>query len=532
MKYCDIGGFPQLVKIQTETESVVKNSKQGSAEHLDVKVSFAIKDGGMVVSLSAGQTPVKYLALRWNGEFSENVKIFGDALERAYGNLEWRGIVPERCMPWYALVNSGKSTVCYGVKVRPSAFCFWHIDGGGVTLIINVCNGTKGVLLNGRTVNLCEILTKIYEETTAFSAGVEFCKTMCCDGVFPKEKVYGGNNWYYAYGKSLQREIIEDTDYIAKLSEGLSPRPYMVIDDGWQKNVCEGGPWNELNKNFSDMKVLADDIKSRGVKPGIWTRPLFYKADRIPENWILHKFANNNCSLDITVPEAEQYVFDNLKTIRTWGYELIKHDYSTYDIFGKFNFTETDYPEQTYNSEFIADKEWSFSDRTRTNAEIISSFYKLVRKACKDAVIIGCNTVSHLCAGLFEIQRTGDDTSGKSWNRTRLMGFNTLAFRMMQNNIFYTVDADCVGITKAVPWKYNRQWMNLLAKSGSPLFVSSKKGVATKKQVEEIKAAFKTNCKQTESCVPINWQNTVCPTVWSIDGKKVKTYLYQKDGIE
>jgi alpha-galactosidase len=51
------------------------------------------------------------------------------------------------------------------------------------------------------------------------------------------------------------------------------------------------------------------------------------------------------------------------------------------------------------------------------------------------------------------------------------MGVNTLAFRGAQHGAFYVADADCVGVTNAVPWVYNRQWPDLLAR-GTMLFVS------------------------------------------------------------
>ena len=50
--------------------------------------------------------------------------------------------------------------------------------------------------------------------------------------------------------------------------------------------------------------------------------------------------------------------------------------------------------------------------------------------------------LSHLAAGLVELQRTGDDTSGRDWARTKKMGVNTLAYRMPQNRAFYIDDPD------------------------------------------------------------------------------------------
>ena len=53
--------------------------------------------------------------------------------------------------------------------------------------------------------------------------------------------------------------------------------------------------------------------------------------------------------------------------------------------------------------------------------------------------------------------RTGDDVSGRLWERTRRMGVNTLAFRLAQNRSFFIVDADCVPLTKAIEWKKTSQ---------------------------------------------------------------------------
>ena len=65
---------------------------------------------------------------------------------------------------------------------------------------------------------------------------------------------------------------------------------------------------------------------------------------------------------------------------------------------------------------------------------------KIKITAAGDMLIIGCNTISHLSAGIVHIYRTGDDTSGKEWDRTRKMGVNTLAFRLAQNEAFYMCD--------------------------------------------------------------------------------------------
>jgi alpha-galactosidase len=168
--------------------------------------------------------------------------------------------------------------------------------------------------------------------------------------------------------------------------------------------------------------------------------------------------------LDPSVPEVLEMVRTDIKRLSGWGFELIKHDFSTFDIFGQWGVNM---------KESMTRNGWHFADRTRTSAEIVVDLYRAIREAAGDTLIIGCNTIGHLAAGLVELQRTGDDTSGREWERTRRYGINTLAFRMAQHGAFFAVDADCVGLTNDVPWNFNAQWLDLLARSGTPLFVSA-----------------------------------------------------------
>jgi alpha-galactosidase len=161
----------------------------------------------------------------------------------------------------------------------------------------------------------------------------------------------------------------------------------------------------------------------------------------------------------------------------------------------------------------------SFADRTKTTAQIMKNFYLAIREAAGDDVLImGCNTFSHLSAGIMDIQRTGDDTSGKDWERTKVYGINTLAFRMMQHGAFYCVDADCVGVTRDVAWEKNSQWLDVLAKSGTPLFVSiADNGCFTKEVEDAVTAAFQKACEPHAVSRPLDWMTTKTPAVWKSD---------------
>ncbi|MFW6309328.1 MAG: hypothetical protein ACOC1S_04855, partial [bacterium] len=163
-----------------------------------------------------------------------------------------------------------------------------------------------------------------------------------------------------------------------------------------------------------------------------------------------------------------------------------------------------------------------FSNKQKTSAEIITDLYQTIARAAGNSVVIGCNTVSHLAAGIFELQRIGDDTSGREWERTRKMGVNSLAYRITQHDNFYVTDPDCVGITKDVPWELNKQWLELVSQSGTPLFVSLSPEAVGKKQKSALKKALQIASQKQPVAEPLDWMETNCPVRWKLRGKEVE----------
>lgn len=483
-------------------------------------------EGYMSLYVNADSSPLNYVRLRWNRAKNEirhdSVKVLGDVWERCYGDMEWRGIKPERCMPWVTIISNGSDscpdtkgrfTECFGVKVRAGALCFWMVDAAGITLIADIRCGGEGVILGGRTLEACRIVFGEYRDVSAFDAADDFYGRLCDDPIFPKEPVYGSNNWYYAYGNSSHEEIMRDTRIVAELCKDIPNRPYMVIDDGWQKNDCDG-PWNKGNGKFPDMSALTQYMRKLDIKPGIWIR---YTNDTAGECGLSAEchLSRDSKYLDVSHPDVLEYVRKCTKRIvDEWGFELIKHDYSTYDTFGKWAST-------TQCPTTLTDNGWHFHDRSKTSAEIIVNFYRTIKEAAGSAVVLGCNVIGHLAAGLVEANRSGDDTSGREWETTRRNGINTLAFHMPQNRNFFAADADCVGMTAKVPWKYNSLWLKILSISGSPLFVSCTPGLPDDKQKAELHEAFARNAKQTDKLVPLDWMETTCPSRYLLNGIEI-----------
>ena len=473
--------------------------ENGVCRHEDVTVEF----DGANVAITGGETMLKTLEIEFKNEFFRDALVLCDAFERGYGEFAWKKPDYNRLMPWYFGAFENNKTYCFGVKTRPNTICTWRCDENRITLIVDLRNGKNPLALNGRRIEACQMVTEVYEGD-AFDALCAFCKVMCDDAKLLTGPIYGGNDWYCNYGDSSAEKILRHTQRIVECAPKDGPKPYMVIDDGWQVCARCTGPWYTGNQLFGDMGVLAKQIEEMGAIPGIWIRPL-RTLEMIPQHWVLTRQDEFAFLMDPSVPEVLDKVTEDIVRIRNWGYKLIKHDFTTGEIFGLWGFEMSD--------DYVSQKE--FADKTKTTAEIVKNLYQTIRDAAGDDVaIIGCNTISHLSAGYFEIQRTGDDTSGKEWARTKKYGINTLAFRMPQHNAFYAADADCVGITRQLDWNINRRWLDVLAKSGTPLFISIGDDAFTDEVKADITAAFKLAVSCETVSRPVDWMENVIPEVW------------------
>ena len=477
----------------------------------DAAVSFEYRENELDLYLTATADRPKFIKLCWAFPSDENTLVLADVWERSYGDLAFRKInEAAKYAAWYFLATNKKESLGFGIKTGANSFVSFDYNTDGITALVDVRNGGDGVHLNGRTVHLATFVRATYENGDVFGALKDYCKKLCDKPCLPKERIYGGNNWYYAYGDSSYEQIIADAKLQVELAKGIDNKPFEVIDDCWQLHSCEG-PWLP-NEKFGDMKKLAAEIKELGARPGIWFRPLRDRyTDFTDEMRILRNGTRNY--LDPTHPTVQAHIRADVERIKEWGYELVKHDFTTADLFGDYggnlDKTITNYDD------------WHFYDQTKTNAEVVLDLYRLIREAAGDMLIIGCNTFSHLSAGLFEIYRTGNDTSGREWQYTKENGVNTLAFRLAQNEAFYMCDADCVGILEdRIPWERNGQWLKLLSYSNTPLFVSCNNSITDEMRADLSKAYQVFN--QPHDIEPIDIYESKTPSRWMTDGEMME----------
>ena len=486
-----------------------------------VVVECAVEQDALVLTLAAPSTRIAVVHVRWRLQVTPGLRALGDAWERSYGELGWRDLIPERVMPWYFATHDGATCHGYGVKTDAAALCFWQLDPEGVSLWLNVANGGDGVELGPRRLTMATVVTRRGSDgENAVESLAGLCRAMCARASRPIVPIYGANDWNYSYGRSTAETILRDTEFIVELSPSGGVRPFSVIDGGWSNGTAA----------WPDMGKLADEIRQRTARPGIWIRPLEAPHDAEPglllpdARFGEKKERAREFAYDPTHPEAKERIRAKMLQATGWGYEMVKHDYSTFDLLGQWGFEMG--PQPTLPG-------WSLHDQSRTNAEVIAELYAILRQAAGERVLLdGCNTVGHLGQGIFDLQRTGDDTSGRQWERTRRMGVNTLAFRLPQHGTFYIVDADLVGITGAVPWELNQQWLDVLARSGAATIVSAGPPARGPEQRAALREAFRMAVSGGIAARPVDWLETSTAERWQATGKASLEWRYRWSGTE
>lgn len=474
-----------------------------------VEVRTTPSAGSLQITLTCPTLGPVRMQLRWRADLHRCRLFLGDHWERSYADLEWRGEMPNRPLPWYFLTYDGAQTHAYGVRVQPNAFCFWTADYEGLSLWADLRSGGVGVQLGSRVLSVCTVLSQAGAKgESPFAAACRFARAMCPKPLLPREPIHGTNDWYYSYGNNRPEDILRVTELVASLMPPGGVKPYSLIDAGWSPGGTDAGPYNRGNERFGDMAAFAGKLRQAGARPGLWLRPLV----AAPEHSANLRQSRERTLLDPTLPEVAALVTADIKGARAWGYELIKHDFTSVDILGRWGFDM---------GSTLTHDGWSFADRTRTTAEIVLALYRQLREAAGDTPLIGCNTFSHLSAGLFEISRTGDDVSGRSWDRTRRMGVNTLAFRACHHNAFYAADPDIAAITSEHPWDLGRHWIRLVAESGMPFFVSPQLSATGPEQKAVLKDAFAAALSKPPLAEPLDWLETSIPRRWKLRGQTV-----------
>jgi alpha-galactosidase len=92
------------------------------------------------------------------------------------------------------------------------------------------------------------------------------------------------------------------------------------------------------------------------------------------------------------------------------------------------------------------------------------------------------------------------------------------------------LDADCAPITPQLPWELASRWLDLVARSGTALFVSPDPKAVNTISKQAIQRAFAAAATPHPIAEPLDWMETTTPGRWRVEGQAVAYDWYGPEG--
>jgi hypothetical protein len=207
------------------------------------------------------------------------------------------------------------------------------VDHNPAVQIIPMEGGSGGRTFNIRILGY-EIIIRFRPRFYQKHRGLEYFEPWSYK-VWP-DPVVGWCSWF-AFFQDITEENIKKTANV--MASALAPfgYEYLQIDDGFQRNQGLPEYWLEPNEKFpGGLKHLADYIKSKGLRPGIWTNVAFNQQEFAEENkemFVLDRagrIARGNW-VDISVDGSNTQAVDQIirpvyRGLEDMGWEYFKVD--------------------------------------------------------------------------------------------------------------------------------------------------------------------------------------------------------------
>ncbi|MEV5435982.1 glycoside hydrolase family 36 protein [Streptomyces sp. NPDC052682] len=204
-------------------------------------------------------------------------------------------------------------------------------------------------------------------------------------------------SWYEYFTDVTEDDIHENLRAMDTLD---LPIDVVQIDDGYQQAL---GDWLTLSGRFRSRADIAEKIRARGRRAGIWTAPFLVApasalATEHPE-WLVrdpdgtplhagHNWGHDLYVLDTTHPEAAAYLTEVFTTLREEGYDYFKVDFLYAGAMDGVRHADVD-ALQAYRS-----------------------CIRLIREAIgPEAYLLGCGAPILPSLGLFDAMRVSPDTA-------------------------------------------------------------------------------------------------------------------------
>lgn len=280
--------------------------------------------------------------------------------------------------------------------------------------------------------------------------------------------VAGWVSWFAFFDKVTEKDIVETADV---LSEVLLPFgcEYLQIDDGYQKGQGRPELWLNANDKFPrGLSFLAGYIKSKGLKPGLWTNAAFNQGDfaEAHKAWFLtdgrgtlHQGNWIGLSLDGSVPEALNAVVKPIyRGLHDQGWEYYKVDALRHLRYEGYNAGAEHFARNQ------RDLVTAYRDYVRTIREEIG----------RDHFMLGCWGIRPELTGLIDGCRIGTD----GFSYAGLAQYNSF------NNVVWRNDPDHIELS-ADAYKS----LTVTSLTGSLLLLTDKPAVYKTEAVEPAKRA-------------------------------------------
>ncbi|MDT9700320.1 alpha-galactosidase [Streptomyces sp. P17] len=204
-------------------------------------------------------------------------------------------------------------------------------------------------------------------------------------------------SWYEYFTQVTEDDIHENLRAMDTLD---LPVDVVQIDDGYQSKL---GDWLTLSGRFRSRAGIADAIRTRGRRAGIWTAPFLVDpaSDLAAEHpdWLVRSsggvplHAGRNWGhdlnvLDTTHPEAAAYLTEVFTTLRAEGYDYFKVDFLYAGALDGVRHAEVD-------------ALTAYRDGVRLIREAIG----------EEAYLLGCGAPVLASIGLFDAMRVSPDTA-------------------------------------------------------------------------------------------------------------------------
>jgi alpha-galactosidase len=302
-----------------------------------------------------------------------------------------------------------------------------------------------------------------------------------------KSRLFGYTSWYNKFGKITKPQILEDLQGLKQASPLAN---IFQIDDGWQKEI---GVWTEANQKFPDgMKVIADEIHSKGMQAGIWLAPFAVQRKgsiaKTHPDWLIRKNGKPvlGCvawggayTLDILNPNVREYLKTTFSTVLDeWGFDMVKLD---------FLYAQCMFPRAGLN-----------------RGQIMAFAMNFLRECVGDKILLGCGVPLGAAIGRVDACRIGCDADIQykprffnNLNREIISTTNAVNNALTRSHLrrVFLPDPDVFFLRqKGDNLRYNILQKKALAKvcgiTGDVLFVSDNAGKYDSEAIELLRQTF------------------------------------------